>query len=103
MTPETEAILKKIIRSDESIDRECALRALALLRQSKFVPEPVPILGFTTVMRMLSVSRPTLYRYFDQGKLKRIYGEGEHAIGVAQDSYIKFTSLCQKGVVVNEV
>jgi len=102
MTPQTEIVLTQIIKTDESIDRKNAIRAMALLRQSKFVSEPAPILGFKTVMRLLSVSKPTLYRYFDQGKLKRIYGEGEHAIGVDQDSYITFTNLSKKGSVVHE-
>jgi len=93
MTPQTEAVIKKIIRSDETIDPKNAFRALTLLRStSRFSTEPPYILRIPKVLNMLSISRTELYSYFKKGLLKRIYGEGEHAIGVAQDSYIAFTS-----------
>jgi len=93
MTPQTEVVLKQIIKADESIDKRDAVRAFALLRnQPQCLYPPTPILRISQVMQMLGVSRSTLYRFFDQGILKRLYGEGKNALGVTQDSYIAFTS-----------
>ena len=93
MTPQTELVLKQIVKSDETIDPNNAIRAFALLRStSRFSTEPPYILRFPKVRKMLGVSSSGLYKYFDKGLLKRIYGEGKHAIGVAQDSYIAFTN-----------
>jgi len=93
MTPQTELVLKQIIKMDETIDPKNAIRAFALLRNtSKSSTEPPYILRIPKVLEMLGITRTGLYKYFKKGLLKRIYGEGEHAIGVAQDSYVAFTS-----------
>lgn len=92
MTPQTEIVLKQIIKGDESISPENAIRALALFRNPSSPSEPTCILPIPKVLEMLSIKRGGLYEYFRLGLLKRIYGIGGKAIGVSQDSYIAFTS-----------
>jgi len=93
MTPQTELVLKQIIKADESIDPKNAILAFNFLRDpSKHPAEPSPILRIPMVAKMLGITIAGVYKYFDKGLLKRIYGEGENAFGVTQDSYIEFTS-----------
>jgi len=103
MTPQTELVLKQIVKSDDSIDPNNAIRAFALLRStSRFSTEPPYILRFPQVRKMLGISSAGLYKYFKQGLLKRIYGEGQHALGVDQNSYIAFTNRRPKMKESNE-
>ena len=93
MTPQTELVLKQIVAQDDSIDPDRIGRAFALLRtNSRYTTEPEYILHMDDVMKLLGIARCTLYKYFKQGLLKRIYGEGDQALGVSQSSYIAFTN-----------
>jgi len=96
MTPQTELVLKQIVKGDKSIDPNNAIRAFALLRNpSSHTAEPKPILRIPTVAQLLGISKATVYEYLEKGLLKRIYGEGVNAFGVDQDSYIAFTNRSQ--------
>lgn len=92
MNIQTEALLKAILRADETVDRSLIENAMKILHGISIGEvNPDQVLRFDEAAKLLAVTRRTITNYMERGLLTPVYGGGvKKALGISMESYNKF-------------
>lgn len=95
MTAEVESIVRSAVRMDPGITGRMLELALSVLRGEPIAPAPPagadlpPIISYGDARRLLRIKRSAFFEMIRRGILKRVFGSGEHGIGVTRESFLR--------------
>lgn len=76
---------------DQSIRPESIERAICIIRGTPYQTEDLcQVVSYKNAMAILGIHENTLYRYIQNGYLRRVFGRGNKAIGINGDSLDAF-------------
>lgn len=94
MNRKTELALRSIANVDPEIDPLNLERAIGYLYGRPLVKHDiVRIIRYKEACEILGVSYGHLQYFIERGYLKKVYGIGKQAIGITQESLMRFTTL----------
>lgn len=94
MQRKTELAIRSIANVDQEIDQLNLERAIGYLYGRPLFNHDIPrIIRYKEACKILGVSYGHLQYFIERGYLTKVYGAGRLAVGLTQESVMRFTTL----------